>query len=372
MGLERGRGHGRDSVRARDREQQREPGLELARGQELDPSGLARDREPGPELVRDHEPASERVRDHEPASERVRGLERAWDREPGSERVRDRDQEREQERELELRRERDGGTEPAEGGREVQPVVVVVAGSGAGKSTLLQQWAETRGAVMVQLEDGWVPAVGTGAVTVLDGVERLAVDGPEWRSIVALVGVVPLVLSGREPIPVAAVDRLGAGHLEFAEDETYQVLAAALADAAGADRLAPDLHLLTGGWPALVGLAAAWLARLPVADRGAGLQQLARVDGPLRDHLVGVLLQALHHDEREFVRRLAHLPPIDAATADALDLTEDLGGLPPIVLPVYGKGGRYGVPEPLRKTIQQRLPLAEQERRALLEAFQGM
>ncbi|MFC5000774.1 hypothetical protein ACFPIJ_23410 [Dactylosporangium cerinum] len=267
-------------------------------------------------------------------------------------------------------RERDGESELVEGG--VQPVVVVVAGSGAGKSTLLQQWAEPRGAVLVQLENGQVPAVGTGAVTVLDGVERLAVDGPEWRSIVKLVGVVPLVLSGREPIPVAAVDRLGAGHLEFAEDETYQVLAGALADAAGADRLAPDLHLLTGGWPALVGLAAAWLARLPVADRGASLRQLARVDGPLRDHLVGVLLQALHHDEREFVRRLAHLPAIDAATADALDLTEDLGGLPPIVLPVYGKGGRYGVPEPLRETIQQRLPLAEPERRALLEAFQGM
>ena len=247
-----------------------------------------------------------------------------------------------------------------------------MAGSRAGKSTLLQQWAERGGAVMVQLENGRVPrGRQDGAVAVLDGVERLAVDGPEWRSVVKLVGVVPLVLSGREPIPVAAVDRLGAGHLAFAEDETYQVLAAALADAAGADGLAPDLHLLTGGWPALVGLAAAWLARLPAADRGTSLRQLARVDGSLQDHLVGVLLQALHHDEREFIRRLAHLPAIDAATADALDLTEDLGGLPPVVLPVFGSGGRYGVPESLRKTIQQRLPLAEHERRALLEAFTG-
>lgn len=254
----------------------------------------------------------------------------------------------------------------------VQPVVTVVAGSGAGKSLLLAQWAETRRAVMVQVEDGRVPAVDGGAVVVLDGVEQLALDGPGWRSVVELVGVVPLVLSGREPIPVVAVDRLGAGHLAFAEDETYQVLAAALADAAGADSLAPDLHLLTGGWPALVGLAAAWLARLPAPERGTSLRQLARVDGPLREHLVGVLLQTLHHDEREFVRRLAYLPAIDAATADALDLTEDLGGLPPIVLPVIGSRGRYAVPEPLRATIQQRLPLAERERRALLEAFQGM
>ncbi|WP_327006975.1 hypothetical protein OHA72_06645 [Dactylosporangium sp. NBC_01737] len=251
--------------------------------------------------------------------------------------------------------------------------MTVVAGGGAGKSMLLAQWAEARRAVMVQLENGRVPAAVDGtAVVVLDGVERLPVDGPGWRSVVELVGVVPLVLSGREPIPVAAVDRLGAGHLAFAEDETYQVLAAALADAAGADKLAPDLHLLTGGWPALVGLAAAWLARLPAADRATSLRQLARVDGPLQEHLVGVLLQALHHDEREFVRRLAHLPAIDAATADALDLTEDLGGLPPIVLPVIGSGGRYAVPEPLRETIQQRLPLDERERRALLEAFQGM
>ena len=63
---------------------------------------------------------------------------------------------------------------------------------------------------MVQLEHGQVPAVNPGgAVAVLDGMERLAVDGPEWRSVVKLVGVVPLVLSGREPIPVSAVDRLG-------------------------------------------------------------------------------------------------------------------------------------------------------------------
>jgi len=258
-------------------------------------------------------------------------------------------------------------------GAGVQPVVTVVAGSGAGKSTLLAQWAEARGATMIQLQDAQVPVVdGGGVVVVLDGVERLPLDGAGWRAVVELMGVVPLVLSGREPIPVAAVDRLGAGHLAFAEDETYQVLAAALADAAGADGLAPDLHLLTGGWPALVGLAAAWLARLPATERGASLRQLARVDGPLREHLVGVLLQALHHDEREFVRRLAHLPAIDAATADALDLTEDLGGLPPLVLPVIGSGGRYAVPEPLRETIQQRLPLGESERQALLEAFQGM
>ncbi len=269
------------------------------------------------------------------------------------------------------------GNRVGEGG--TQPVVTVVAGSGAGKSILLAQWSDVRAVVMVQVPSGDQRGVGDlvpgvdevpgGAVVVLDGVERLAVDGPEWGSIVKLVGVVPLVLSGREPIPVSAVDRLGAGHLGFAEDETYQVLAAALADAAAADGLAPALHLLTGGWPALVGLAAAWLARLPAAERGGSVRQLARVDGSLQEHLIGVLLQALHHDEREFVRRLVHLPAVDAATADALDLTEDLGGLPPLVLPVVGGGGRYAVPEPLRKTIQQRLPLGEDERLALLEAF---
>jgi hypothetical protein len=243
-------------------------------------------------------------------------------------------------------------------GRAGQPVVTVVAGSGAGKSTLLQQWAQASGAVVVQGAYEADELRGADAVVVL--------DGDEWGGAIGLVGVVPLVLSGREPIPVAAVDRLGAGHLAFAEDETYQVLAAALADAAGADGLAPDLHLLTGGWPALVGLAAAWLARLPAAERGPGLQQLGRVDGPLQDHLVGVLIAALHHEEREFVRRLAHLPAIDDAVAGALGLTEELGGLPPLVLPVGGGGGSYCVPERLRTVIQQRLPLAEPERQVLL------
>jgi hypothetical protein len=80
----------------------------------------------------------------------------------------------------------------------------------------------------------------------------------------------------------------------------------------------------------------------------------------------------LHADERELVRRLVHLPAVNAAVADALDLTEDLGGVPPIVMPVVGRAGFYAVPEPLRNAVQQRLPLAEHERRALLEAYQGM
>ncbi|GAA1549945.1 hypothetical protein GCM10009827_083060 [Dactylosporangium maewongense] len=271
-----------------------------------------------------------------------------------------------------------GLSERAEAGQEAgsdraagAPVVVVVAGSGAGKSILLGQWAERRGAVLVQAEE--LPAeVPPGALVVVDGVERLEVGGAGWGWVVARVGVVPLVLSGREPIPVAAVDRLGAGHLAFGEDETYQVLAAALADAAGADRLAPDLHLLTGGWPGLVGLAAAWLARVPQAERAGSLRQLARVDGGLQEHLVGALVGVLDAGERELVRRLAYLPAVDAGRADVLGLAEEWGAVPPLVVPARAEKEAFVVPEPLRKTIQQRLPLAEAERQALLEAFQGM
>ncbi|MFF5230603.1 hypothetical protein [Dactylosporangium sp. NPDC000521] len=225
--------------------------------------------------------------------------------------------------------------------------------------------------MVVQAEE--LPAeVPLDVVVVVDGVERLEVGGAGWGRVVALVGVVPLVLSGREPIPVAAVDRLGAGHLAFAEDETYQVLAAALADAAGADGLAPDLHLLTGGWPGLVGLAAAWLARVPQAERASSVRRLARVDGGLQEHLVGALIGVLDAGEREFVRRLAHLPVVDAGRADVLGLAEDWGAVPPLVVPVRQEGEAFVVPEPLRRTIQQRLPLAEHERQALLAAFQGM
>ncbi|MGI5179623.1 hypothetical protein ACQEVZ_25155 [Dactylosporangium sp. CA-152071] len=271
-----------------------------------------------------------------------------------------------------------GLSERAEAGQEAgsdraarAPVVVVVAGSGAGKSILLGQWAERRGAVLVQAEE--LPAeVPPGALVVVDGVERLEVGGAGWGWVVARVGVVPLVLSGREPIPVDAVDRLGAGHLAFGEDETYQVLAAALADAAGADRLAPDLHLLTGGWPGLVGLAAAWLARVPQAERAGSLRQLARVDGGLQEHLVGALVGVLDAGERELVRRLAYLPAVDAGRADVLGLAEEWGAVPPLVVPARAEKEAFVVPEPLRKTIQQRLPLAEAERQALLEAFQGM
>jgi ATP/maltotriose-dependent transcriptional regulator MalT len=182
-----------------------------------------------------------------------------------------------------------------------------------------------------------------------------------------------LVLASREvlPFPVGAARRLGDAELGFAEDETYQVLAASLADAAAADALAPDLQLLTNGWPALVGLAAAWLAQHAPEQRGERLRALSRIHGPLLEYLVAAVLGGLNRDDRELVWRLAYLPGVDGALADRLDLTEDLVAMPPFVQPMPGRAGWFAVPNGLKTAVRRELPMSAEARAALLADHQA-
>jgi ATP/maltotriose-dependent transcriptional regulator MalT len=302
-------------------------------------------------------------------------------------------------------------------------LTLVVAGPGAGKSTLLNTWSAARHGRLVEL--GPLLAAGaagaadlrsllTPAVTtlVVDGLETLPAGSPLLHDLAALcarppagwraaepprpglppapppaapaptagslvAGALPagfrLVLASREPLPfpVGAALRLGDGELAFAEDETYQVLAASFADAAAADALAPDLHLLTNGWPELVGLAAAWLAQHAVGERGLRLGALGRTSGPLRERLVAAILDGLNREDRELVWRLAYLPGVDAATADRLDLTEHLVAVPPFVQPMPGRAGWFAVPNGLKDPVRRALPMSAEAREALLAAYQS-
>ncbi|MFB9182599.1 hypothetical protein ACFFX1_31050 [Dactylosporangium sucinum] len=244
-------------------------------------------------------------------------------------------------------------------------VTLVVAGAGAGKSTLLSAWSAARGGVFVNLELDPPHHEGDGPLVVDEATEAHV----DWLRKLSHRRV---VVAAQEVLPVQARQTLTARELAFAEDETYQVLAAALGDAAGADTLAPDVHLLTHGWPQTVGLAAAWLAQQSPAERAAKLRSLARVTEPLEPYLVGAVLDGLTRDDRELAQKLAHLPGVDARRADRLDLTEDLVALPPFVQPVAGKPGWFAVPGGLRVAVQRAAPLAAEAVAALRAAGQGM
>jgi ATP/maltotriose-dependent transcriptional regulator MalT len=317
----------------------------------------------------------------------------------------------------------------------------VVAGPGSGKTTLLTGWAADRGAAYRALGPGdsalpvllrtvvgalhEVPATvaeacadpggddgaratgvaallataladgGVPQVVVLDDLQHVPGGSAAMRFVEALCRHAPrglrLVLGSRSALPFR-VDRLraagllaevGVDELVFAEDETYQVLAAALADAAAADVLAPDLHLVTSGWPALVGLAANWLAQAPKDGRAARLRQLgtavdrgpgAEVDsvtGGLPasfNGLVGTLLAVHPPAEQDILRYAAHLPVIDSALADALDIAEHLPAIPPFLEAAPGRTGWLAVPGGLRDIVRSRLVLPDDERSALLAA----
>ncbi|MFI5905900.1 hypothetical protein [Dactylosporangium sp. NPDC051541] len=213
-------------------------------------------------------------------------------------------------------------------------IVVLTGGAGAGKSTLLDAWSGTA----------------------VDGVTAADVDeilrrhpGPK------------LVLATEEELAIPGAVQVSARELAFAEDETYQVLAAAFGDAEAADVLAPDLHLLTNGWPGLVALAAVWLAQQPALERRERLLTLARAEIGLAEYLVPAVVAGLSDGERELVRRLVHLPGIDARTADRLDITEDLAAVPPFVQELLRRPGWFVVPEGWKAALRAELPLSAAE-----------
>jgi hypothetical protein len=247
-------------------------------------------------------------------------------------------------------------------------MVVLAGGPGAGKSTLLDAWVAARGGVLAGLDGQdpreWADVLAQDGVVALDGVT--AADGPGLAGLGRRRGVVVAVDEDPE---VGGATVIGARELAFAEDETYQVLAGAFGDAEAADAIAPDVHLLTNGWPALVGLAGVWLAQHPAEERRDRLRALARVELGLAEYLVPAVLAGLDEADRELVRRLARLPDADARLADRLDITEDLAAVAPFVQPLARKPGWFAVPDGWRAAITRQLPMPDAEVAALRAAY---
>ncbi|WP_432983857.1 hypothetical protein [Dactylosporangium sp. CA-233914] len=240
-------------------------------------------------------------------------------------------------------------------------MVVLVGGAGAGKSALLDAWVAAHGGALVDLgeagDTGDWPAAGA-----------LAIDGAtaaDSRLLRPLAGRRGVVVAAQEELGISGAVQVSAGDLGFAEDETYQVLAAAFGDAEAADSLAPDLHLLTSGWPGLVGLAAAWLAQQPPRERVGKLRTLAWAEAGLSEFLVPAVIAGLSGRDRELLRRLAWLPGLDARTADLLDITADLAAVPPLIQGLACRPGWFVVPDGWKAAVRAELPMTAAEVEAL-------
>ncbi|MEV0360839.1 LuxR C-terminal-related transcriptional regulator [Nocardia sp. NPDC050697] len=146
------------------------------------------------------------------------------------------------------------------------------------------------------------------------------------------------VLSGRfdpplrwHTMPDQRMRRLGADRLAFTEAEAALVCAAQGCPPEPAELDA--IMRLTAGWPALVRIAALYLAAYP-GDRSAALAVLARPAAAVSDFLIGELLDSLPAELRDFLV-LTSVPeqftePLAALlagpeTGDRLDRLERLG-----------------------------------------------
>jgi DNA-binding SARP family transcriptional activator len=179
-------------------------------------------------------------------------------------------------------------------------------------------------------------------VLVLDDLE--AIDGaPESVAFVAGLcrqapATLHVVLSSRRdpPFPVARlrgqglVLDLSASDLAFTQDETGQVVRAALGEEAD-PRLGDALHELTGGWPAAVRLAAEALAHDPGGNAEAALARLRRPGGMLHDYLVAEVVGAESAQTQDLLARLAVLDRFTPDLAETLGPAGSAGALAALV-----------------------------------------
>ncbi len=165
-------------------------------------------------------------------------------------------------------------------------------------------------------------------VLVLDDVDELGDGGPATAFVEALCRQSPpalrLVLASRES-PSFPVERLRgrgevaeivAADLAFSVAEVEALLAGALD--AEAVALGPELHALTGGWPAAVRLAADAIGELAPPDRPAALQRLRGRAGPLHRYLVTEVLERATPQVRTLLHAVAPLPAFDAGLCAAI------------------------------------------------------
>jgi len=221
---------------------------------------------------------------------------------------------------------------PSRSGQPRRACRVLVAAAGYGKSTALRQWYPAnasgwhRGVGARPLARLVIDAVAAGErQVVVDDLPRLPAEAVPalLDALDELPDAVTVVLSSRWPLAAPAARWLGRGlwtelgpaDLALGPDQVADLVSDeyGLADPDVAERL----HDLTGGWPALVHLAAETL-RLEGVPGGPLLPAIAHPGGPLATYVAEEVLAALPPEVLRLVRHVGELAPVGADLCRAL------------------------------------------------------
>lgn len=219
-------------------------------------------------------------------------------------------------------------------------------------------------------------------VLVLDDVGEL--DGPASRFVEALCWQAPsrlhLVLASSRELPYR-VDRLRAqgqvleltgADLAFTPTESAAVVRQIVQDADAS--LAEVLHAATGGWPAVVRLAAEAVRSQPPAARTATIAGLHRPGSPLCAYLAEEILAHEPPATHQLLRTVGVLPRFVAELCVTLGVEDAEATLMSLarrgvfVMPDAAHPGWFRLTGLVREFVRERLPLPPERRRDVLAA----
>jgi ATP/maltotriose-dependent transcriptional regulator MalT/DNA-binding SARP family transcriptional activator len=214
--------------------------------------------------------------------------------------------------------------------------LLLTAAAGYGKTTVLRRRFRAPGTVwhrggdvdaLIAGDLAKSAATGTGGDVsiVVDDLPRLA---PETvRDLLTAIGELPdgvtVALSSRWPLDDGTARWSGRGRLAELGPAEFTLTADEVVDLLAAEYgivdpdVADQLHELTGGWPALVHLAAETLGS-GAAPAGPLLPLLAGPDTPLATYVASEVLAGLPGDVTRLIRDLVDLAPVSAGLCGAL------------------------------------------------------
>ena len=243
----------------------------------------------------------------------------------------------------------------------VGELVVPIGGAARDEAALADSQAA---GISTALDD----VVVEGLVLVVDDVHELGRDSGAGAVLEGLVRYAPpgfhLVLCSRDEPPFLVsrlrgrgqVLDLGAPDLAFTGDEVRAFVASRVDT--GADEIAGPLHMISGGWPAAVQLAAEVLRSADAESRAHVLESLAARRGPLFSYLADEVFGSEPAQVQDLLSVLAELGSATPELLEALghagaaDMLAALARRGLVVAPPPGSAAGYSLHGLVREFVQ--------------------